>query len=180
MGLMALALLWGFAEATLFFIVPDVLLSAIAVWRGRRAALHATAWTIAGAILGGLLMYGWSVRDFLGVVAMLDRLPAISLAMIIGVRDALGRSGAGGMVVGALTGVPYKIYAVMAPQAGVALATFLAVSVPARALRFVLVVALSDAISRRLAGRLTLRQRVGLLASIWLLFYAVYWAAMPN
>jgi membrane protein YqaA with SNARE-associated domain len=180
MGLMALALFWGFAEATLFFIVPDVLLSAIAVWRGRRAARRGTAWTIAGAVLGGLLMYGWSVCDFLGVVAMLDRLPAISPAMIMGVRDALGRSGAGGMVIGALTGVPYKIYAVMAPQVGVSLATFLAVSVPARALRFVLVVALSDAISRRLAGRLTLRQRAGLLASIWLLFYAVYWAAMPN
>jgi membrane protein YqaA with SNARE-associated domain len=80
MGLMALALFWGFAEATLFFIVPDVLLSAIAVWRGRRSALHGTAWTIAGAVLGGLLMYGWSVCDFLGVVAMLDRLPAISPA----------------------------------------------------------------------------------------------------
>jgi hypothetical protein len=125
-------------------------------------------------------MYGWSVRDFLGVVAMLDRLPAISPAMIAGVREALGPSGAGGMVIGGLTGVPYKIYAVMAPQAGISLATFLAVSVPARALRFVLVVALSDAISRRLAGRLALRRRAGLLASIWLVFYAVYWAAMPN
>jgi hypothetical protein len=180
MGLMATAALWGFAEATLFFIVPDVLLSAIAVWGGRRAALHAAAWTIAGAILGGLLMYRWSVRDCLGVLAVLDRLPAISPAMIIGVRGALERSGAGAMVIGAFAGVPYKIYAAMAPQAGVSLATFLAVSMPARAFRFVLVVALSDAVSRRLAGRLTLGQRAGLLASIWLLFYAVYWAMMPN
>ena len=177
---MAAAALWGFAEATLFFIVPDVLLSAIAVWRGRRAALHATAWTIAGAILGGFLMYRWSVRDCIGVIAVLDRLPAIAPATIIGARHALEQSGAVSLVVGALTGVPYKIYAVMAPQARVPLATFLAISVPARALRFVLVVALSDAISRRLAGRLTLRQRAGLLASIWLLFYAIYWAVMPN
>ena len=41
MGLSVAALLWGFAEATLFFIVPDVLLSAIAVRRGRGAALRA-------------------------------------------------------------------------------------------------------------------------------------------
>jgi hypothetical protein len=84
------------------------------------------------------------------------------------------------MVTGALTGVPYKVYAIMAPQAGIRLATFLAVSIPARALRFLLVVVLSDTVSRRLAVRLTLRLRGGLLASFWLLFYAVFWAAMPN
>jgi membrane protein YqaA with SNARE-associated domain len=56
MGLMAAAALWGFAEATLFFIVPDVLLSIIAVRRGRRPAWIAMAWTIAGAIAGGALM----------------------------------------------------------------------------------------------------------------------------
>jgi membrane protein YqaA with SNARE-associated domain len=180
MGLMATAALWGFAEATLFFIVPDVLLSAIAVWRGRRAALHATAWTIAGAILGGLLMYRWSVRDCVGVVAVLDHLPAVSAAMIVGVRDALERSGAGGMVIGAFTGVPYKIYAVMAPQAGVSLATFLAVSMPARALRFVAVVLLADRVNRLLAARLSLRGRTTLLAAVWLVFYGFYFALMPS
>jgi membrane protein YqaA with SNARE-associated domain len=180
MGLTALALLWGFAEATLFFIVPDVLLSAIAVGRGRRAALYATAWTIAGAAFGGLLMYGWATRDEAAAIAILDRLPAISPAMIAGVGEALDRWGAGAMAIGALSGVPYKIYAVMAPRAGVPLVLFLALSVPARALRFLVVALLSDAISRRLDGRLTLRQRASLLASIWLLFYAVYLAAMPN
>jgi membrane protein YqaA with SNARE-associated domain len=180
MGLTALALVWGFAEATLFFIVPDVLLSAIAVARGRRAALSAAAWTIAGAVLGGLLIYRWSAGDCLGAVAAIDRLPAISPAMIEAARVALERNGAGAMVTGALTGVPYKVYAIMAPQAGIRLATFLAVSIPARALRFLLVVVLSDTVSRRLAVRLTLRLRGGLLASFWLLFYAVFWAAMPN
>jgi len=47
---MAVAALWGFAEATLFFIVRDVLLTGIAVRRGCRTALRATAWAIVGAV----------------------------------------------------------------------------------------------------------------------------------
>lgn len=37
MGLMIASLLWGFSEATLFFIIPDVLLSAIALKSGKKA-----------------------------------------------------------------------------------------------------------------------------------------------
>lgn len=180
MGLNVFALLWGFAEATLFFIVPDVLLTAIAVWRGRSPALRATAWTIAGAVMGGALIYGWSTRDQAALLMLFDRLPAISPAMIVGVADAFGRMGAGAMAIGALSGVPYKIYAAMAPQADVPLWIFLAVSIPARALRFLLVVVIADAISRRLTGRLDLRQRIGVLAAVWLLFYGVYFTVMPN
>lgn len=43
------ALLWGFAEATLFFLVPDVLLIWIAVQRTRREALVACAFALGGA-----------------------------------------------------------------------------------------------------------------------------------
>lgn len=180
MGLNVFALVWGFAEATLFFIVPDVLLTAIAVWRGRRAALRATAWTIVGAVVGGALIYGWAARDQAGAVALIDRLPAISPAMIVGVSDALDRMGAGAMAIGALSGVPYKIYAAMASQAGIPLWIFLAVSIPARALRFLLVVVAADAISRRLAGRLDLRRRIGVLAAVWFAFYGVFFTIMPN
>lgn len=180
MGLNLVALLWGFAEATLFFIVPDVLLTAVAVWRGRRAALRAVAWTIAGAMIGGALIYGWAGRDQAAVTALIDKLPAISPSMIAGVGDALDRLGAGAMAIGSLSGVPYKIYAAMAPQAGIPLWIFLAASIPARALRFLLVVLIADWINQRLPKRLTQRQRGTVLAAVWLLFYGVYFSAMPN
>jgi len=180
MGLMAAAALWGFAEATLFFIVPDVLLSGIAVGRDRRRALLGTVWTIAGAVAGGALMYCWGARDSAGAIAMLDRLPAIAPAMITRVGDDLQRAGLSAMVVGAFTGVPYKIYAVTAPAAGIGLGPFLAASVPIRALRFVFAVLIADVINRRLATRLTRGQRLGLLAAVWLVFYAGYFALMPN
>jgi len=179
MGLIA-AVLWGFAEATLFFIVPDVLLSGIAVWQGRRAALLATAWTIVGAVAGGALMYRWGAHDPPGAAAMLDRLPAIAPAMIARVGDDLQRDGLAAMAIGAFTGVPYKVYAILAPSAGIGLGTFLAASIPIRALRFVVAVLLADGINRALARRLTRRQRLGLLGAVWLVFYAVYFAVMPN
>ena len=56
-----LALLWGFAEGTLFFILPDVPLSLAAMFRPRRALMQVTA-IVAGAVLGGALMFSWSVR----------------------------------------------------------------------------------------------------------------------
>jgi len=179
-GLNAIALLWGFAEATLFFIVPDVWLSAIAVWRGRRAALSAMGWSIGGAVLGGGFMYAWGVWNPDGAAAALDSLPAISPAMIDGVRDDFERQGIAAVAIGGITGVPYKIYAVLAPAVGLPLLLFLLMSVPARAIRFLLVVLIADRLNALLARRLTLRQRCGVLGIVWLVFYVFYFAAMPN
>jgi hypothetical protein len=179
-GLSVAALLWGFAEATLFFIVPDVLLSAIAVRRGRGAALRAAGWTVVGALLGGALMYRWGVQDLAGAVAALDRLPAIAPAMIAAASDELARSGLVAMVAGALSGIPYKIYAVMAPDAGIRLGLFLAASIPARAVRLILVVLVADRLNSWLARRWSLRRRCVLLAAIWAAFYVAYFAVMPN
>ena len=177
---MATAALWGFAEATLFFIVPDVLLSIIAVRRGRHPAWIATVWTIAGAIAGGALMYCWSARNADGAIALLDRLPAISPQMIVRVGGDLRQSGPAAMIVGAFSGVPYKVYAVMAPAAPIGLAPFLMASIPIRALRFVVVVLIADGVNRLLAARRSLRWRTAVLAAFWFFFYGAYFAVMPN
>lgn len=172
--------LWGFAEATVFFIVPDVLLSAMAVRSGRRAALRATGWTVAGAVAGGALIYRWGEEDPAGVVAVLDRLPAISLEMVARVSEDLRQGGLPAMIVGAFSGVPYKLYAAMAPAAGIGAIAFFVASIPIRALRFVVVVLIADWAGRSLAVRLSLRGRMVLLAALWLVFYAAYFLAMPN
>jgi membrane protein YqaA with SNARE-associated domain len=180
MGPNVTASLWGFAEATLFFIVPDVWLSAVAVGRGRPAALRAAAWAIAGAILGGTVMHAWGSVDPAGATAVLDRLPAISPAMIAGVRDELLHQGVAAVVIGGVTGVPYKIYAVLADGARLTLPLFLLISIPARAIRFVLAVVIADGINRLLARWLTLRQRYAVLGAAWLAFYVFYFAVTPN
>lgn len=51
--LLATAFLWGLAEATIFFIVPDVILTAIAIFSLPRA-LRALTFSLLGATIGGL------------------------------------------------------------------------------------------------------------------------------
>ena len=138
------------------------------------------AWTIAGAVAGGALMYCWSAQNADGAIALLDRLPAISPQMIARVGGDLLRSGVVAMIVGAFSGVPYKVYAVMAPAVSIGLASFLVASIPIRALRFVAVVLIADGVNRLLAARLSLRGRTTLLGTVWLVFYGFYFALMPN
>jgi len=53
---LAAAAAWGLAEATLFFIVPDVLLSWLAAFRPR-VAWPAVLTCLVGALAGGVIMY---------------------------------------------------------------------------------------------------------------------------
>lgn len=169
----AAAFLWGLAEATLFFIVPDLLVSAVALER-LRAALVACAWATAGALAGGVLMYAWGALAPAEAWSALDRVPGIGPAMQEGVRAALAEHGLAALFLGPLTGTPYKLYAVAAGQQGLSLAAFLLVSVPARALRFVLLALLTRAIAQLLPER----RRLPVLAVCWLVFYLGYFVHM--
>lgn len=175
---MLIAGFWGFAEATLFFLVPDIWLTALAVRRGLKPALLASLAALAGALLGGLAMYGWGVADPQTARVVLDWVPAIDSAMIETVRTELHRDGAKAMFLGPLFGVPYKIYAVEAAGAGIGIAAFLAISVPARLLRFLVLTIVVWAISAALPRRTSPRFRLGLLAGAWVLFYAAYFTIM--
>lgn len=48
---------WGIAEGTLFFIVPDVILS-WASSSGARSGLRTLCAIVAGSLMAGVLMYG--------------------------------------------------------------------------------------------------------------------------
>lgn len=174
------ALAWGFAEATLFFIVPDVLLSYATLRRGIRVGLFAGLAAVLGAMAGGTAMYLWGSRDPAGVEAALDRIPAISAAMIETVRSDMTRDWIAVLFAGAFGGVPYKIFAAEAAPADVGLGAFLAMSAPARYARFALAV-LATALGRLALARIGLEHRAGaILAGFWLCFYAIYFAALPG
>ena len=177
--LLAGAALWGFAEATVFFLVPDVLLSAIAL-RRKRLAYFACLVAVAGALPGGGAMYAWGERDAAGARRFLDRLPAISARMIERVGREVEGSGALSLFVGPTRGTPYKIYAVESGARSLPLAPFLAVSVPARLIRFALVVALAAFCARRLfPGAPPARLYAAWLVA-WTAFYGLYFALMPG
>lgn len=179
MAVNVIAALWGFAEATLFFIVPDVGLS-VAGRNQLKRGLVACGYALAGAVLGGVVTYVWAVNDAPRLLALMERLPAISPSMVDGVRAALDSQGALAIFNGPLQGVPYKLYAAQAPGAGVGIAAFVLVSIPARLLRFVLITVASH---YALAGlqALGLRlPRIWMLLTAWCVFYVAYFLAMPG
>ena len=174
-----IAAAWGAAEATLFFIVPDVLLSRIAL-QDRRQALLACFWTLGGALAGGVLIWFLGSSDPEPVRSLFAQIPAINSHMMDRVREQLIDLGPWAVFVGPLTGTPFKLYALEAAGAGLGLVSFVLVSLPARMLRFVLVVLLTHWIAsalRRVAGTGALR---ALHAAAWISFYAWYFYVMSG
>ncbi len=174
-----LAFLWGLAEATVFFIVPDVLITHAAL-RGWTAGLRTALFAVAGALPGGLIMYLLGAHWPQEMRALLDLVPAVSSQMIDGVADQIARFGYLAVFLGPLWGAPYKLYAALAPQGVLSLPLFLLLSLPARLLRFVLLALLAAGIGqwlRQLFGR---RAALIAWAAAWTVFYAAWFALMPN
>ena len=169
----ALAAFWGFAEATLFFIVPDVLLSWLGL-RSQRSAFVASGYALVGALLGGWLMYWWGVHDLAGVRAVVGLLPGVHVTLLDSARLQLHDIGVLALFKGGFGGVPYKTYAIHAAAEGVSLALFLTVSIFARWLRFAVVLLFTRWLLRRLLPHTDIaRQQAWLLAG-WLAFYTLY------
>lgn len=174
-GAGGIATAWGFAEATLFFIVPDVWLTAVGLHDVRRG-LIACGW----ALVGGTLMYLWGVARPEVAASVLDRVPAISQGMLARVEIHLADHGAAAALLGPLLGTPYKTYAALAPGEGVRLLSFLLVSVPARLGRFLLLTAGVGWLAPRLLPRTSHRTRLGVLLAVWTAFYAGYFLLTPG
>lgn len=168
-----LAFAWGLAEATFFFIVPDVLLTRVAL-RDFHASVIASFWAVGGALVGGTAL--WFAAQHNATQFLLnafDWIPGISRELIIRTAQSLDIHGLAALTAGALSGQPYKLFAVHAGAQEIPLLAFLAASAAARFARFTLT---STVVW--LAGRVLRRQtpvfRLNLHASAWFAFYAAY------
>jgi membrane protein YqaA with SNARE-associated domain len=168
--LLPLSLLWGFAEATLFFILPDVLLSLIAV-RETKLAIRASLFAAAGAVAGGALMWSFGAADPAAARRLLDLVPAISETMIAGVERQSWEEGLQAVVLGPVRQTPYKIYAAAWGWTGGAILPFLLVSFPARLSRFLLFVG---------AVRLLPKRSFLLVGLFWICLYSYYFARFDS
>lgn len=172
-----LAFAWGLAESTLFFIVPDVLLTRLAL-RDFRRALIASLWAAAGALVGGTVLW-FAARhgstQFL--LNAFDWIPGISRELIVRTAQSLDSQGYTALFTDALTGQPYKLYAVHAGAQDFPLAAFLAVSLVARLSRFLLTAGLVWLAGRALSQH-TEAFRLRLHAYGWFAFYTTYFVVM--
>ena len=173
------ALAWGFAEATLFFIIPDVLLSWFAL-RSRKFALIACLWVTVGALLGGTILWLIGGTNPEPVREIFIYLPAVTANMVEEVRAQLEEIGLIALFIGPFIGTPYKIYAIEAANLGYGLGIFLLISLPARLLRFVIVSYVAGTIARALRPKLSQRHLRSIHVVFWLLLYATYFSLMPS
>ena len=174
------AFIWGVAEGTLFFIVPDVLLSFIGLRRGARASLAASLSAALGASIGGVMLYLWSSAQPAAARDAVLAVPAISDAMAAKAQAAILAHGWFiAALQGPLTSTPYKVYAVLAPHA-IALAPFAITSVLVRLPRFLAVSLLSALGGHLLKSRIPLRWLTWTLGVYWVLFYAMFWTITPG
>ena len=166
--------LWAAAEATVFFIVPDVVLTAAAIKLGFRRALMLSLLAAGVASVAGLAMWSWGGQDAQSARRAMLMVPAIGPDLLTRAHADVAHSWFFHLVIGAMTGVPYKLYAVEAGAGGINPWLFLPASFAARFARFFLTV-LATAAGKELLSRMErARWAYAAWGTAWFLVYATY------
>jgi hypothetical protein len=174
-----LAFGWGLAEATCFFIVPDVLTSRLVLQRPRMGFASCFS-SLAGAVIGAAFLYalGKDPARSATLLAATDWLPGISTALGERASQDLEAFGAPALFLGALSGVPFKLYAIQASGAGVGAIVFILTSVGARLARFLAVTGLAWLVGAKLLPNLSAAAKLHIHFVFWGLFYFIYFWTM--
>lgn len=174
-----LALSWGFAEATFFFIVPDVFTSRLVLVRPRQG-FAACLYSLGGAMVGGILLYflGQDPKAADAIRSAVGWLPGINQELIEASRLGLEHYGVTALFIGVLSGIPYKLYAMHAAGAGLGAGVFIVSSVCARLIRFLLVTFMAWLLGTKLLPNLNTRAKLRIHAGAWLVFYIFYFWRM--
>ena len=177
--LLFIAFLWGFAEATLFFIVPDIFFTYLVLF-DLRLAFWSCLLALIGALMGGGLMYRWGRKNFEAAAMIVASLPGVSNRLIQREKMNLEEKGVWAILLGPLKGVPYKIYAISSFSSGIPFFQFLLISIPARLARFVLSIVIVELAFHRFLPTLSLMAQMIILSGFWLVFYVGYFLKMRN
>ena len=171
-GSLIVAFLWGLAEATIFFIVPDLYLGFVTLFHWRRGLL-ATFVAVVGAMAGGMVMYALAAANGAAINELLVRIPLISPDLVRTVAGQMEGSGLLAMVSGPLEAIPYKIYATQAGQQHLPFIPFLFLTILAR-LERLLPVALASAVCGTVFKRFIQRHTALVVSAYGLLWVGVY------
>jgi len=171
------ATLWAVAEATLFFIVPDVLITFAVVRFGLRRGLMLAVVAAGFAALAGFGMWAWGHRDPASARHAMLLVPAIGPDLLARAARELAEGWPLHLVTGAMTGVPYKLYAVEAGARGLDPVLFIPMSFVARLTRFALT-AVAMALGRAALLKLNRPRLVyPAWALAWFATYAFYFTS---
>lgn len=178
LGLIA-AFLWGFAEGTLFFIIPDVLLTLTALFSFRSAVLQLFA-AVSGALLAGCILFCWAGQDYPKAYETVMSVPYVNETMKATVHNHFdAHTTTGSLLRGSFSGIPYKLYAIEAPSR-VDFLSFLLATLPARSARFLCSVLFFGAVGYWQRGRIRKNPLLAFAGHgiFWIIFYAIYWSSL--
>lgn len=176
---MLLIFLWGFSEATWFFIIPDVILSLYALTASNFTKVaRANIFCLSGAMTGGLILFQASVHHHAFIQEGISRIPAIHGYMIEHVNRTMSADGLAAILFGPLSGVPYKLFAMEGP-AYTGLLSFMLISIPARLIRFITVSAIAFFLSHITFASLHLKWKILIWAAVWVIVYTIYFSIHP-
>lgn len=172
------AFLWGYCEATWFFVIPDVGLTFIALHLGWRRSLRPLAGAVLGAGLGAATIYLF--RDW-HWPWLWSHLPGFLPGMLPMAGAQLQAEGASALLEGPQAGIPYRVYVWLAAAQGVSLGSILAWTPLARIPRMLVPMLIAvgfQQLCSRMPAPVGPRYREvnrGLWICLWTLLYAAYW-----
>jgi len=172
-----LAFAWGFGEAVLFFIIPDVFLTLVAIRFGFRRSIRLALIATAGAVVGGLVVYSWAAFDPTSITLAMQVLPGIDTSMIDSVGVDVASDGNAALLAGPWQGRPYKLYALASGDLGLSPIGLAVLTIPGRLARFTVSVAIASYLRWFFARWMPERTMIALWAVFWVLVYAAYWFA---
>jgi membrane protein YqaA with SNARE-associated domain len=167
---------WGFAEATVFFIVPDVWVGFVAAFAPRRA-LPALVAVCVGAALGATLLYlvapalPWLADVFVA-------LPGIDASHLVKAEAALSDQGLAAFLSGIVAGDPVKLATRAAALAGTPLLAVLSMVVLNRIIRVGVTALIFGLIG--VTFRAPIHRHAGIALALYtgffVVLYLVYWS----
>jgi len=174
-----ISFLWGISEGVFFFIIPDVLLSFIALYSLKKG-MKSSFIVLLGSLSGAIVAY-YFVAPNVDITQFLLSIPLINKALLVKALEHL-QIGAKGVVLGPITGTPHKAYSMLAWQLHIPIVPYLFYSAISRWLRFLLVVT-GIHLTHSFVRKDITKSKVfsyALLLLFWLFVYVAYYILVES
>lgn len=176
-----IAAIWGFLEATIFFLVPDIFLTQLVLRSGLKRGLIGCLWALAGALIGGVAIYALSQAGHSQTIARsFEFIPGISAPLITHAGDSLRSDGLLALFSAALHGTPYKLYALEAGRQNSPLLAFIVISALSRFARFSLTCLIASFFQKTVFRKFAPHHLLQIHLTFWGIFYALYFWIMSG
>jgi membrane protein YqaA with SNARE-associated domain len=165
--------IWAFAEAIIWPIIPDFLLAPMIIaWPRRTSPVLAAC--IAGSAVGAALIYALAWTWPAEAVRALPHLPLVFEADIAVVRQRIAQDGAFAFLWQPISGIPFKVWAVVAAENAVPPVIALPLAILARAARMTVVATVAALVGARFGQ--SIRDHWLILLALYVIVFALGWA----